>query len=89
MGIAELIGVLGVVLLGAMAHVLKLIVEVRKDNKQFGIRDYLGLYPYKTALMVLTAIGTSVGLYAAGELTYVTAFATGYMAQSVGRAGSE
>lgn len=86
MDLIELLTVVALVLLGTLAHVLKRIVEVRQDNKEFGIKEYFGLYPYATALMVLTALGTSAGLYAAGELTLVTAFATGYMAQSVARA---
>lgn len=77
---------MGLVLLGTIAHVLKLVVEKRQTDQTFGMRDYLGLYPYRTALMVLTAVGTSIGLFTAGELTGVTAFATGYMAQSIGRA---
>lgn len=77
---------LGLVILGTLAHVLKRVIEERETDKQFGLREYFGLYPYRTALMVLTAIGTSVGLFYAGELTPVTAFATGYMAQSVGAA---
>lgn len=77
---------MGLVLLGTFAHVLKLVVEERQTDQTFGLRDYFGLYPYRTGLMVLTAVGTAMGLFTAGELTGVTAFATGFIAQSIGRA---
>lgn len=75
------------VLLGAFCHVLKLVVEVREEKHNFTLRDYFGLYPYKTTLMVLTSFGGAVGLAAVGELSYATAFSVGYIGQSVGRAG--
>lgn len=87
MDIGELLINVALILLGAFCHVLKLIVEVRETNKDFGWRDYIGAYPYKTLLMVLTSFGGSIGLYFAGELTAATAFAAGYIGQSVGRAG--
>ena len=94
MDIVDVILTLGLVLLGAFAAVLQLVVEVRtngdeKTAREFSLRDYLGLYPYKTLLSIITAFGGAAGLYAAGELTMVTAFSIGYIGQSVGRVGKK
>lgn len=85
----EIVTLIGLLLLGNCAHVLKKVVEVRTndvDLADYGVRDYLAAYPYKTALMVITAVGTAAGLHAAGELSWASAFLTGYAAQSVGAA---
>jgi len=84
----DLITLAALLLLGNCAHILKKVVEVRTNDKleDYSLRDYLAAYPYKTALMVITAVGTAAGLHAAGELSWAAAFLTGYAAQSVGGA---
>lgn len=86
----DIVYTLGLVLLGAIAAVLQLVAEIRNDDdprtpQNFSLRDYLGLYPYKTTVAIITALGSAAGLYAAGELTAVTAFGVGYIGQNMGR----
>jgi len=90
MEIGTISATLALVTLGTIAHVFKKVVEGRQENKSLSLRVYLGLYPYKTALMLITAIGTAWGLFAAGQLNEVTAFGVGYISQSVsGAAGNK
>lgn len=73
-------------LAGTATHVLKKVVERRKDNDLFTLKDWLTLYPYKTVLTFMAGVGGYLGLMAVNELTYVTAFMAGYMANSLGGA---
>ena len=73
-------------ILGTATHVLKKIVERRKTDTTFSLKAWLTAYPYKTALVFMAGVGGYLGLMAAGELSYVTAFMTGYMANSLGGA---
>lgn len=71
-------------LAGTFTHVIKKIVEMRQSDASFGIKTWLTAYPYKTILTVMAGVGGYLALMAAGELSYVTAFMTGYMANSLG-----
>ena len=75
---------IGLMLLGNVTHVVKKIVEVRQTDGTFSLKKYLSLYPYKTFLIVMAGVGGYLGLLAADELTYVTAFMAGFMANSLG-----
>ena len=69
---------------GTGTHVLKKVVERRKTDTTFTLKHWLTAYPYKTVLTLMAGVGGFLGLMAAGELSYVTAFMTGYMANSLG-----
>ena len=71
---------------GTGTHVIKKVVERRKTDDTFTLKVWLTKYPYKTALTTMAGVGGFLGLMAAGELTYATAFMAGYMANSLGGA---
>lgn len=75
---------IGLMLLGNITHVVKKVVEVRQTNGSFSVWKYLSLYPYKTFLIVMAGVGGYLGLLSAGELSYVTSFMAGFMANSLG-----
>ena len=76
----------GLLLMGSVTHVIKKVVEKRKTDNQFSLKAFLTLYPYKTMLTVMAGVAGYAGLYAVGELTFLSAFMTGYMANSLGGA---
>lgn len=71
-------------LVGTFAHIIKKVVEVRKTDEDYQLKDWLTKYPYRTALTVLAGAGGFLGLLAAGELSYASSFMAGYMANSLG-----
>jgi len=73
-------------LAGTGTHIIKKVVERRKTDETFSLKDFLTKYPYKTALTLMAGVAGFVGLLATGELTYLTAFMAGYMANSLGGA---
>ncbi len=75
---------IGLLLLGNVTHVIKKVVEVRKINGSFNLWKYLSMYPYKTFLIVMAGFGGYLALLSADELTFVTAFMAGFMANSLG-----
>ena len=72
--------------LGTATHVLKKVVEKRELDSQFSLTAWLTRYPYKTILTLIAGVVGYLGLLAAGELTYVSAFMAGYVANSLGGA---
>ncbi|KKK49623.1 hypothetical protein LCGC14_3133190 [marine sediment metagenome] len=82
----ELLYLILAMLVGSGAHILKKVVQRRKTDETFSLKDFLTKYPYKTALAVLAGVGGFLGLQAAGELTMASAFMTGYIANSLGGA---
>ena len=77
---------IGLLFAGTATHVVKKIVERRKTDETFTFKKWLTAYPYKTILTLMAGLGGYLGLMAAGELTYATAFMAGYMANSLGGA---
>jgi len=71
---------------GTGTHVVKKVVERRKTDASFNMKDWLTKYPYKTILTFMMGVGGYFGLMAAGELTYASAFMAGYIANSAGGA---
>ena len=80
---------IGLMLMGNVTHIVKKVVEVRKSDGTFSIKKYLSMYPYKTFLIVMAGFGGYLGLLAAGELTFVSAFMTGFVANSLGGIDAE
>ncbi len=76
----------GLMLLGAVTHIIKKVVERRKTNEKFSLKDYLTKYPYKTFLVIMAGAAGYLGLLSVSELTFVSAFMTGYVADSLGGA---
>jgi hypothetical protein len=73
-------------ILGVATHIVKKVVERRKTNETFNMKDWLTKYPYRTVLTLMAGVGGYLGLMAAGELSYASAFLTGYAANSLGGA---
>jgi len=71
-------------LVGTATHVIKKVVEVRKTDEDYQLKDWLTKYPYRTVLTLMAGVGGFLGLMAAGELTYASAFMVGFMANSLG-----
>lgn len=71
---------------GTATHIVKKVVERRQTDETFSLKDFLTKYPYKTVLTLMAGVGGFLGLMAAGELSLVTSFMTGYMANSLGGA---
>ncbi len=74
---------------GTGTHIVKKVVEKRQTDETFSMKDFLTKYPYKTILTLMAGVGGFLGLMAAGELSEVTAFMTGYMANSLGGAAEK
>lgn len=77
---------IALLLAGSVIHIVKKVVQRRQTDDQFSLRDFLTKYPYKTVLAIAAGVGGYLGLLQADELTYVTSFMTGYMANSLGGA---
>ena len=71
-------------IVGTATHVIKKVVEVRKTDEDYHLKDWLTKYPYRTVLTLMAGVGGFLGLMAAGELSYASAFMAGYMANSLG-----
>ena len=82
----EYVYLIAAMIAGTGTHVLKKVVERRKADDTFTLKAWLTKYPYKTVLTLMAGVGGFLGLMAAGELTYATAFMAGYMANSLGGA---
>jgi len=79
-----ILSTIGLMLLGNITHIVKKVVEVRQTVGTFSLWQYLSMYPYKTFLIVMAGVGGYFGLMSAGELTHVSAFMVGFMANSIG-----
>jgi len=82
----ETLILIALMLAGSGTHILKKVVERRKTDITFSLKDFLTKYPYKTVLTVMAGAGGFLGLMAVGELTMVSAYMTGYVANSLGGA---
>lgn len=82
----ETLILIGLMLAGSATHIIKKVVERRKTDETFSLKDFLTKYPYKTVLTVMAGAGGFLGLMAANELTMVSAYMTGYIANSLGGA---
>jgi len=71
---------------GSATHIIKKVVQRRKTNDKFTFKVFITKYPYKTILAFMAGVGGYLGLLNVGELSYVTAFMAGYMANSLGGA---
>ena len=71
-------------LAGLLSHFLKDVIAIqRKEKKIISHNEYVKLFPYQTLLCLIGVFVGMVGLHELGQLTNVTAFAVGYMANSV------
>lgn len=69
-------------LLGLATHFLKRVVEERAAGRIISLRTYWVEHPYHSALAVASAVAGFVLLYGTAELTRITAWGLGYMADS-------
>ncbi len=85
----ETLYLIAIMLAGSATHIIKKVVERRQTDNEFSLKDYLTKYPYKTVLAVMAGVGGYLGLMAAGELTMVSAYMAGYVANSLGGAAEK
>ena len=71
------------VLLGFLSHVVKKIMRVRRDGHAVTPWFYFKVYPYQTFFALVGAVAGLGALHATGMLNAVSAFAVGYMSNSV------
>lgn len=76
-----LIGVV-MALLGHATHLVKKVVEARQRGGQVGLMGYVRGRPYRTALGVCGTAAAMGWMLEAGQVTAMTAFGVGYMADS-------
>lgn len=69
--------------LGLLTHFLVDVIALRKADQSAGFREYWTANPYQSALSIVGAMAGYAVLHSAGELTLVTAYGVGYMANSV------
>jgi hypothetical protein len=87
----EHVGFLGFVMLfGVVAHVIKEVVEIRQtEGAGFHLKHFLLAYPYRTAMMFMTAGGAFLLLLETNQLNMASAFAVGYGIDSAANLFSE
>lgn len=70
-------------LAGVVGHILKKIITEREEHPDFGIKQFLTMYPYKTAMTVFYALGGTAGLYFTDTATFYTALVVGFASNSL------
>lgn len=68
---------------GLLTHFLKDIIRIKKESGFITLKQYWAKHPYQTALAIIGAIVGFIALSSTGQLTPITAFGVGYMANSV------
>jgi len=76
-------------LAGIAGHVLKKVIQQRETDATFTLKDFLTLYPYKTAMTVFYAVGGTAGLYFSDTATFYTALVVGFAANSLSGAADK
>lgn len=69
--------------LGLATHFLVDVIALRKTDPSAGFKSYWTANPYQSALSIIGALVGYAVLDGMGELTLVTAYGVGYMANSV------
>lgn len=69
--------------LGLASHFLKDLIRLAAEGNMLTLRQYWLKNPYQTVLSIIGAIVGYVALGSSGQLTALTAFGAGYMANSV------
>ena len=82
-------GVVAGVIFGIAGHILKKVIQVREELPTFSLRDFLTMYPYKTAMTVFYAVGGTAGLYFSGTEELYTALLVGFAANSLSGASDK
>lgn len=68
--------------LGHLVHLLKKVVELRASGEEVGLIGFVRSRPYRTALGVAGSAAAMGYLFDSGNVTAMTAFGFGYMADS-------
>lgn len=74
---------LSMLLLGLATHFIKAMMQIMKDGKPITPICYWRDYPYQSSLSLIGAVVGFVALRETGNLSLITAFGVGYMANSV------
>lgn len=73
---------IGMAMLGNITHVLKRVVEASAAGEPVTIRQYVKTNPYRVALGIVGAASVVGLMVEIGQLTAMSGFAAGYMADS-------
>lgn len=68
--------------LGHLVHLLKKVVELRASGEEVGLLGFVRSRPYRTALGMAGSAAAMGYLFDSGDVTAMTAFGFGYMADS-------
>lgn len=74
---------LAMLVYGLASHFLKDMARLAKEGQPLGLLDYWGRFPYQSGISLVGAVAGFAALAEAGQLTGITAFGIGYMANSV------
>lgn len=74
---------------GIAGHVLKKVIQQRESDATFTLKQFLVLYPYKTAMTVFYAVGGTAGLYFSDTASFYTALVVGFAANSLSGASDK
>lgn len=69
--------------LGVLTHFLKKLLNLKKSGNEVSPLEYWKLYPYQTTMSLVGAVVGYFFLVEAGQLSIATAYAIGYMSDSV------
>jgi hypothetical protein len=71
-------------LAGVIVHIMKKAMQMRQQNRNFRLKEYLVDHPYQTFLTFAAGAGGLLTLGAAGALEPAAAFFAGVAANSLG-----
>jgi len=81
--------IVGGLLLGVVAHIIKKVIQQREADSTFSLKKYLTMNPYKTVMVFFYAVAGAAGLHMDGSLTIYTAIVTGFAANSLSGKGEQ
>lgn len=67
---------------GVLAHFLKTVYQLRRDGDKTSLSGYWRGHPYQSALTLVSALASFAILKELGQLSAITAFSAGYIANS-------
>lgn len=81
--------IVGGLLLGIVAHIVKKVITHRESDVKYGITQFLKDNPYKTFMTFFYAGAGLMGLYVMGDVSIYTAILTGFSANSLSGASDK
>lgn len=80
----EILLSLVMVICGLIVHFLKDLIRIKQETDKLpSIKGYWREHPYQSLICIVGAVVGFIALFSTGQLTPITAFGVGYMANSV------